>query len=157
MGDLDDHGEAVSGEVLEDGPPGTGVTTAPVGVGDHEHAGGGALGRGVGQHPHAVLGGQRLERRAGRGPDADIDGVTLSIVRLDKPGHPVRALTDPQLYAATADWSPDGERIAYSALAEPGDAVVLSPGCASYDWYRNYNERGDDFARAVRDHLAASA
>ena len=44
-----------------------------------------------------------------------------------------------------------------AALAEPGDAVVLSPGCASYDWYRNYNERGDDFARAVRDHLAASA
>ena len=53
-----------------------------------------------------------------RGPDADIDGVTLSVVRLDKPSHPVRALTDPQLYAATADWSPDGERIAYSALAE---------------------------------------
>ena len=59
--------------------------------------------------------------KIGRGPDADIDGVTLSIVRLDQPSHPVRALTDPQLYAATADWSPNGERIVYSALAEPGD------------------------------------
>jgi UDP-N-acetylmuramoylalanine--D-glutamate ligase len=43
-----------------------------------------------------------------------------------------------------------------AGLAQPGDAVVLSPACASYDWYANYNERGDDFARAVRAHLATA-
>ena len=59
--------------------------------------------------------------KAGRGPDADIDGVALGIVRLDEPGHPVRALTDPRLFAATADWSPDGTRIVYAALAAPDD------------------------------------
>lgn len=36
-----------------------------------------------------------------------------------------------------------------SLLAQPGVAVVLSPGCTSYDWYNNYNERGDDFKRSV--------
>jgi UDP-N-acetylmuramoylalanine--D-glutamate ligase len=38
--------------------------------------------------------------------------------------------------------------------ALPGDAVVLSPGCASFDWYSGYPERGDDFRRLVRERLA---
>jgi UDP-N-acetylmuramoylalanine--D-glutamate ligase len=42
-----------------------------------------------------------------------------------------------------------------AGLAERGDAVVLSPACASFDWYSSYAERGDDFARCVRSLVAA--
>lgn len=41
-------------------------------------------------------------------------------------------------------------------LATSGDAVVLSPGCASFDWYGGYPERGDDFRRLVRARLDTS-
>jgi len=39
--------------------------------------------------------------------------------------------------------------------AKPGDVVLLSPGCASFDWYRSYAERGDDFAATVHALLEA--
>ena len=40
---------------------------------------------------------------------------------------------------------------AAASLSVPGAAVVLSPGCTSYDWYRNYNERGDHFTQCVKE------
>jgi UDP-N-acetylmuramoylalanine--D-glutamate ligase len=42
---------------------------------------------------------------------------------------------------------------AAASLAQPGDAVLLSPGCASFDWYPSYAARGDHFASIVARHL----
>ena len=36
-------------------------------------------------------------------------------------------------------------------LAQAGDTVLFSPACASFDMYRNFEERGNAFTQAVRE------
>ena len=49
---------------------------------------------------------------------------------------------------------PDAVDVA-GAAARPGDVVLLSPGCASFDWYPDggYEARGDHFRELVRSRL----
>lgn len=51
--------------------------------------------------------------------------------------------------AEFADSMGDAVKKAFEASA-PGDVILLAPGCASFDMYSNYKERGEDFRRAVQ-------
>jgi len=93
----------------------------------------------------------------------------LDLSELAKTVPPVRAVVAigeaaAEVEAALSDLAPvrraasmnEAVQIA-GELAGPGDAVVLSPGCASFDWYSSYAQRGDHFGALVRARLAAAA
>ena len=42
------------------------------------------------------------------------------------------------------------------AMAEPGDRILLSPACASFDMYSGYQQRGDIFSALVQQHIGGS-
>ena len=53
-----------------------------------------------------------------------------------------------ELSVARASNMADAVRRAFE-LAQPGDAVLLSPACSSFDMFKSYAERGDRFAEAA--------
>jgi UDP-N-acetylmuramoylalanine--D-glutamate ligase len=72
----------------------------------------------------------------------------------------------PIVHEAFAPWCPVVDATSMQAavaaaatFAEPGDTVLLSPACASFDWYPDggYPARGDDFKRLVHSYFEDGA
>jgi UDP-N-acetylmuramoylalanine--D-glutamate ligase len=107
-----------------------------------------------------VLGGQLkgveiddlVHTHAGRLDGAVVIGVeqepVLSAFRRHAPHLPVLAVPPGQ----TERVMPEAVRLA-SRLAREGDTVLLAPAAASLDQFASFADRGDRFARAVRDLL----
>jgi len=77
-----------------------------------------------------------------------------AVVLIGRDGPAIGALLGDAPYPVESAASlPEAVRSA-ARLAHGGDAVLLSPACASLDMFRNYVHRAEVFAAAVRE-LAA--
>lgn len=90
----------------------------------------------------------------GRDRSRDLDALRQhashlrAVVAIGEAAPRVEAVFTGVVPVVRADSMHDAVRAA-AARAAPGDTVLLSPACASFDWYSSYAERGDDFAREV--------
>lgn len=79
------------------------------------------------------------------GPLARVETLRHLIVLGESATDLARSATAPVTKVETMDEAVAAAR----ALAEPGDTVLLAPGCASFDMFDSYAARGDAFVAAV--------
>ena len=89
----------------------------------------------------------------GKGQDfAPLAGVLAqrarAVVLLGEDAERIAAVLPDALTVARADDMAGAVKRA-AQLARPGDAVLLSPACASFDMFSGFEQRGEVFARAV--------
>jgi UDP-N-acetylmuramoylalanine--D-glutamate ligase len=97
---------------------------------------------------HVILG--------GRGKGSDYTPLTAAVAEHARAAYLIGE-TAADLAAALADTGVplhdcgdlEAAVAAARANAQPGDVVLLSPACASYDQYRSFEERGDHFRTLV--------
>ena len=71
-----------------------------------------------------------------------------AIVAIGESAEKVRSAFAPMISVAMAISMEEAVRVA-SSLAQAGDVVLLSPACASFDWFDNYEHRGRVFKQYV--------
>ena len=79
-------------------------------------------------------------------------GTCRAVVCQGESGPRIAAYLADEGFQGLVHTAPDLERAVERAtgLARPHDVVLLSPGCASFDQFPGYAERGDAFARFAR-------
>lgn len=80
-----------------------------------------------------------------------VEEKVRAVVAIGESGDKVlQELGSATTHAVRAETMEEAVRLA-RLFAEPGDVVLLSPACASFDMFENYEHRGDTFRQIVRD------
>ena len=100
--------------------------------------------------PTVLLLGGRHKGEPYAGLLPEIEEHVTAVVAFGEAGERVRADLEGHARVVLVDGGFDKVVEQAAGLARPGDAVLLSPACASYDMFRDYEERGERFAELVR-------
>jgi len=72
------------------------------------------------------------------------------VVQIGRDGPLIAAAIDNACPVQRAESMSEAVNLAF-ALSRPGDAILLSPACASWDMFRNYAHRAEVFIAAVKN------
>ena len=92
----------------------------------------------------------------GKGQDfnplaAAVRATCRAVVLIGRDAPAMRAALEPAGVPLQDADSLEGAVAAAASLAPPGDTVLMSPACASFDMFRNYGHRAEVFVAAVRE------
>jgi len=88
-------------------------------------------------------------------PLSQLAGKLRGVVLIGRDGPRIGALLASEVNTVYATDMAQAVQAA-AALAQPGDCVLLSPACASFDMFDNYEHRGREFELQVRQHFGGS-
>ncbi|GMV17406.1 MAG: UDP-N-acetylmuramoylalanine--D-glutamate ligase [Polyangiaceae bacterium] len=101
------------------------------------------------EEPKAVLIAGGRDKLGSYGPLVDaLEKKGRAVVVIGEAASRIADAVGARVPVARAASMAEAVRVARS-LAEPGDAVLLSPACSSYDMFVDYVDRGNQFAAAV--------